>query len=68
MFKCVNCGHVSKTKEKSYKVVIESKTKRYPYNEKTQSKATGTVGSEIVKEILVCKSCKDKYEQSRSST
>lgn len=38
MFKCVNCGHVSKTKEKSYKVVIESKTKTYPYNEKTQSK------------------------------
>jgi len=48
MFKCEKCKRQSEPKEKAHKLVVQKRGKAYP---------NGSVGWEIVKEIIVCGSC-----------
>lgn len=53
MFKCEKCKKVSKSKEKAYKKVIQTRPKEYTND-------NGVVigkGYEAVKEITVCQTC-----------
>jgi hypothetical protein len=56
MFKCQECNKVSKSREKSHKKVIQTRKKEY-YDEKQRLIGEGT---EIVKEMTVCKDCLEK--------
>jgi hypothetical protein len=53
MFKCDSCKKVSARGEKANKVVVETREREYQHDN------TISKGSEIVKEITVCKKCKD---------
>lgn len=56
MFKCQECGKYSKPREKAEKKIVEIREKEYT-NEFGDVIGKGT---EIVKEITVCGSCKSK--------
>jgi len=48
MFTCQKCKKGSKPYEKAFKQVVQTRKKIYP---------EGQEGSEIVKEITICKTC-----------
>jgi len=56
MFRCKKCGKVSKPREKSVRVVVETRPKDYFTVIGGVQVLLGS-GSEIVKEITVCKDC-----------
>lgn len=49
MFKCQSCNKISTPGEKQHKKTVETRQREY---------AGGSTGTEIVKEIVVCGSCK----------
>jgi len=55
MFRCKECGKVSKPREKAYKKVLKTREVIYKLDENVSSK-----GTEIMEEIQVCQTCKDK--------
>ena len=78
MFRCENCGKLTKAGEKSYKVIVETRPKKYKVDfvkiikkhrpgrgwrrKKIRIKKV-TEGWEIVKEIRVCEECYKKLKK-----
>jgi DNA-directed RNA polymerase subunit M/transcription elongation factor TFIIS len=75
MFKCQNCGNVVPPKTKCRKIILQSRTKEYPYRskcnkgyvnkgkffkERDHADDHGGSGKEIAKEIMVCPECATK--------
>ena len=80
MFRCQNCGKLSKAGEKSYTIVVEKRPKKYKvdfvkiikkhrprrgWRKKKVRIMKITEGWEIVKEIRVCEECYHKLKQER---
>jgi len=59
MYKCQECGKISKAGETVNKIVTETRKKEYEFEiQKGRNTITKTSkGSEIVKEIEVCEEC-----------
>jgi len=59
MYKCQECGKVSKPREPINKIISEIRKKEYEFEvQKGRNTITKTSkGNEIVKEIEVCKEC-----------
>ena len=73
MYICKNCYSVISANQPSFNFPIEKRTKRYPkrikanlyIDDKGKEKLVddpGGIGSEIVREIQVCKTCFDKLK------
>lgn len=56
MYRCDICGKVTKSGEKQNKKIVETRDKIYNYRDK-YGKERVAKGTEIVKEINVCKKC-----------
>lgn len=59
MFKCEQCGRITKAGEKQTKKIIETRNKTY-INEDRNGNKKKTEGAEIVKEINLCEECASK--------
>jgi hypothetical protein len=71
MYRCEICGGISKPKERSCLVTVETRLKEYPHNDKTQIKEGSTFGKEIVREKRICQNCKDNrfmWEENDANT
>ena len=82
MFRCENCGKLTKAGEKSYKVIVETRPKKYNVDfvkiikkhrpgkgrrkKKVRIKKV-TEGWEIVKEIKVCEECYRKLKEEKKN-
>lgn len=67
MYVCEKCGRVSEPRVGMNKIVVETRPKTYPFRKEANRKIKeldikphdrGGSGSEIVKEIKVCRTCK----------
>lgn len=56
MFKCEQCGKITKAGEKQNKKVVETRKRIYCYIDKKGNEKVSE-GSEIVKEINICEEC-----------
>jgi len=71
MFRCADCGNVSKPREARNLVVTKTRKKEYPYRPKAfkfwqngkeeRRDDSGGTGVEIVAEKAICKSCLEAY-------
>lgn len=72
MYRCAHCGKISLPGSRAYRVVLETRSKTYPYRSKVNPYRrrlrsgkidrqprddSGGVGREIVREIVVCPKC-----------
>ena len=69
MYNCAKCKNTSQRTEKQHKIIVKTRIKKY-YHHWVEYKKDGTPiykkefvgeGSEIVKEIIFCTACKDRY-------
>lgn len=61
MFKCQNCGEVSKPRQRQYKFTTKSREKTYPAF--IDGRRVLSSGREIVEEISVCEKCREILEK-----
>ena len=70
MYNCAKCKNTSQRTEKQHKIIVKTRIKKY-YHHWVEYKKDGTPiykkefvgeGSEIVKEIIFCTACKDRYD------
>lgn len=62
-FRCAVCNKVSEPDTPAFKKVLETREKVYPYRSYANLNETddpGGKGVETVKEVTVCKTCKEK--------
>jgi len=62
MFRCEQCGKITRAGEKQTKKVIETRNKFY-INEDKYGNKKKTEGTEIAKEINLCEECANKEEK-----
>jgi hypothetical protein len=62
MFRCQQCNRLSAPRERSCKVVIETRPKEYYEEIRGRMHLVG-VGREIVKEVMMCRGCGEKGGQ-----
>jgi hypothetical protein len=76
VYRCQICGEIVPAKTSAIRQVVETRKRQYPFREKAhqvqrdrQTKKIddpGGVGSEIVREILVCPACSKEPSEGRS--
>lgn len=75
MYNCQNCQNTSQRTEKQHKIIVATRSKKY-YNKWIEYKKDGTPvhkkefageGTEIVKEVILCTACEDRYVVSEIS-
>ena len=59
MFRCQQCNRLSEPRERSCKVVMETRKKEYYEEIRGRMHLVG-VGREIVKEVMMCRGCGDR--------
>lgn len=61
MYRCQNCGEVSKPRQRQHKFTIQTRERTYPIIIDGQRVLSS--GKEIVKEASVCEKCKKILEK-----
>ncbi len=57
MFECNRCNRITEPKEKSNKIVVEKRDRKYEFKNAEGEVVKIKHGWEIVKEITVCNNC-----------
>lgn len=58
MYNCQNCGTTVPARTAAYRLVVETRVKKYP---------NGSTGLEIARELLVCEKCNKELQPAKEA-